>query len=128
MEREPSFLKGLLITLSIYLFSIPVGLVPIVGQILAITLVPYLASALGTRWADPKERLPLAISCSIIWSGIVTLVLVLVMKNVSSLSPGGFKMDGIAWGLIIILWVFIILFTILGALFPWRDPFGETDA
>jgi hypothetical protein len=128
MESEPSFLKGLLITLSINLVAVPIGLVPIIGQILAITLIPYIASALGTRWADPKERLPLAITCSIIWSGIVTLILILVMKKVASLSPGGFKMEGIAWGAILILWIFIILFTILGALFPWRDPFREPDS
>jgi hypothetical protein len=128
MESKPSFLKGLLITLSIYLLAVPVGLIPIIGQILAITLIPYLASALGARWADPKERLPLAITCSMIWSGVVTLVLILVMKEIASLSPGGFKMEGIAWGVILIIWIFNILFTVLGALFPWRDPFREPDA
>lgn len=127
MEREPSFIKGFLITLALYMLAIPIGVVPLVGTILAITLVPYLAGALGTRWADPKERLPLAVTCSMIWSGIVTLILVLIMRAVSSFSPGGFNMGGLAWGLIIFLWIFNILFTILGALYPWRDPFRELD-
>ena len=127
MENEPSFLKGFLITLGLYLLAIPIGIVPIVGQVLGITLVPYLASALGSRWADPKERLPMAITCAMIWSGIITLVLILVMRAVASFSPGGFKMEGIAWGVIIVIWIFNILFTVLGALFPWRDPFKEPD-
>ena len=127
MDVEPSFLKGIMTTLALYMLAIPIAVIPIVGPILAITLVPYLASALGTRWADPKERLPLAVTCAIIWSGIVTLILVLVMKSFASLSPGGFKMEGLAWSLIVVLWVFITLFTILGALFPWRDPFREPE-
>lgn len=127
MEREPSFFKGLLITLALYLLALPIGIIPIVGPILAITLVPYIASALGTRWADPKERLPLAITCAMIWSGLVTLIIILVMKQIASLSPGGFKMEGLAWGVIVVLWAFNLLFTILGALFPWRDPFREPD-
>ena len=127
MESKPSFLKGLLITLALYLLALPIGLIPIVGQVLAITLVPYLASALGTRWADPKERLPLAITCAMIWSGFLTMIIILVMRSIASLSPGGFKMEGLAWGVVVVLWIFNILFTILGALFPWRDPFREPD-
>lgn len=127
MEEQPSFMKGLGITLALYLLAIPVGIVPMVGPILAITLVPYLASALGTRWADPKERLPLAITCSILWSALVSLVLVLIMRTVGSISPGGFKIGGIAWMVLVVLWLFNTLFTVLGALYPWRDPFKEPD-
>jgi hypothetical protein len=127
MEREPSFIKGLLITLALYLAALPVSLIPMVGQVLAITLIPYIASALGTRWADPKERLPLAITCALIWSGLVTLVMIIVMRSVASISPGGFRMEGLAWGVIIVIWLFNILFTIMGALFPWRDPFIEPE-
>ena len=127
MEGEPSFIKGSLITLSLYLLAIPIGVIPLVGPILAITLVPYLAAALGARWADPKERLPLAVTCSMIWSGIVTLVLVLIMRSVASISPGGFNMGNLAWALIAVLWIFNMIFTVLGALYPWRDPFRELD-
>jgi hypothetical protein len=127
MEGEPSFIKGFVITLALYLLALPIGIIPLVGPILAITLVPYLASALGTRWADPKERLPLAITCSLIWSGVMTLVLILVMRAVGSVSPGGFKIGALAWIVIIVLWAFNILFTVLGALYPWRDPFQKPE-
>ncbi|MGA1872107.1 MAG: hypothetical protein ACMUHY_00410 [Thermoplasmatota archaeon] len=126
MEAEPSFIKGSLVTLSLYLIAIPVGLVPLVGQLVAITLVPYLAAALGARFARPKERLPLAITCSLIWSGTMTLVLLLVMREISSgYSPMGFRIGSIAWLVISVIWVLNTLFTILGALHPWRDPFRE---
>ncbi len=127
MESEPSFIKGSLITLGLYLLAIPIGVIPLVGPVLAITLVPYLAAALGARWADPKERLPLAVTCSMIWSAMVTLVLVLIMRSVATISPGGFNMGSLAWTLIIVLWIFNIIFTMLGALYPWRDPFRELE-
>jgi len=126
MDQKPSFIKGTLITLSMYLIAIPVGIVPLVGPLMAITLVPYIAAALGARYAHPKERLPLAITCSLIWSGLITLVLLIVMRSIASgYSPMGFRIGSIAWFVMITLWVLNTLFTILGALHPWRDPFTE---
>jgi len=129
MEQKPSFIKGVLITLSIYLLAIPVGIIPLIGPLLAITLIPYIAAAMGARFAHPKERLPLAITCALIWSGLVTLVLLIVMKSIASgYSTMGFRIGAIAWFVMITLWVLNTLFTILGALHPWRDPFSEPSA
>ncbi|MGA1794197.1 MAG: hypothetical protein ACMUHM_09615 [Thermoplasmatota archaeon] len=128
MDEKPSFIKGVLITLAMYLTAIPIGIIPLVGPLLAITLVPYISAALGARFAHPKERLPLAITCSLIWCGLVTLVLLLVMRGIASeYSPMGFRIGAIAWFVMITLWVLNTLFTVLGALHPWRDPFSETS-
>ena len=54
MDEKPSFIKGVLVTLAMYLTAIPIGIVPLVGPLLAITLVPYIAAALGARYAHPK--------------------------------------------------------------------------
>lgn len=126
MDNKPSFIKGMLVTLAMYLIAIPVGIVPLVGPLIAITLVPYIAAAVGARFAHPKERLPLAITCSLIWSGLITLVLILIMRSIASgYSTMGFRVGSIAWFVMISLWVLNTLFTVLGALHPWRDPFTE---
>ncbi|MBN1539521.1 MAG: hypothetical protein JW939_05200 [Candidatus Thermoplasmatota archaeon] len=124
MEKEPSFIRGVLLTLVLYLLALPVGVIPLVGPLLAITLIPYIAAASGARLVHPRERVPLALTCALIWSGLVTFVMLVVMKEIASgYSPMGFRIDSIAWFVIITFWVMNTLFTILGALHPWRDPF-----
>ncbi|MGA1848896.1 MAG: hypothetical protein ACMUHB_06115 [Thermoplasmatota archaeon] len=127
MDERPSFIKGLLAILGIYLVAIPVILVPLVGQILAFTLVPYIAAAVGSRYADPKERLPLAFTGSIIWCSVITLVALFIMNKVASVTPMGFQMDSFAWIVLVMVWVFNTSFTVLGALYTWRDPFVKSE-
>ncbi len=111
----------------LYLLSIPMGLVPLIGPVLSITLIPYLASALGTRHAHPRERLPLAFTAAVIWSALQTLILILVMRWAASMSPMGFRLGTLSVQLMILIWTFNILFTVLGARHPWNDPFKEID-
>ena len=126
MDDRSSFIKGALVTFLLYLLAIPVGIIPLIGPLMAITLVPYLAAALGARYAHPRERLPLAITCSLVWSGLVTLVLIMIMREIAGeYSPMGFRIGAVAWFVMITLWVLNTLFTVLGALHPWRDPFIE---
>ncbi|MBN1390344.1 MAG: hypothetical protein JXA22_06860 [Candidatus Thermoplasmatota archaeon] len=128
MGGEPSFIRGVLLTLALYFLAVPVGIIPLVGPLLAITLVPYIAAALGARLALPKERMPLAITCALIWSGLVTFIMLVVMKGIAKdLSPMGFRIETIAWFVIITFWVLNTLFTVLGAMHPWRDPFQEPE-
>jgi hypothetical protein len=120
-----SFTKGLLVTLGLYLLFFPIALIPLVGPVLAVTLMPYLASALGTRYTDPGERIPLAFTCAVSWSALQTLLIILVMKQIASMSPMGFRLDGMAVQLIILIWIFNTLFTVLGARYPWNDPYRD---
>ncbi|MFW3145719.1 MAG: hypothetical protein ACMUIE_02780 [Thermoplasmatota archaeon] len=122
-EKRPSFIRAALITMGLYLLSVPFIIIPLIGPILAVTFVPYLASAMGSRSAHPKERLPLAFTCAFIWSAIQTLVIILVMSRIAELSPMGFRLDSIAIWLLLMIWLLNTLFTVLGALHPWKDPF-----
>lgn len=116
-----SFLKGLLATLSIYLSTLLLVLVPIIGAILALTLVPYLASSLGTRKAQPRFRIPISISASAIWSLVETAVVIAFMSLPQT--PMGFVMERIGLSVIIVIWTLNIVFGVMGALRPWMDPF-----
>lgn len=124
-ELRPSFTKGLFTTLGLYTIAIPMMILPVVGPVLAFTLIPYISSALGSRFAHPRERMPLAITAAVLWSALQTLVLVMIMQRVASMSPMGFKMDGIGLTLIIGIWALNTLFTALGARHPWNDPFQD---
>jgi hypothetical protein len=127
LDERPSFIKGLLAILGLYLVAVPVMLIPLIGQILAFTLIPYIAAAVGSRYADPKERLPLAFTGSIIWCSVITLVALFIMSKIASVTPMGFQMDGFAWLVVILVWIFNTAFTVLGALYPWRDPFVNSE-
>ncbi|MDG6223907.1 MAG: hypothetical protein QCI82_00160 [Candidatus Thermoplasmatota archaeon] len=121
LDAGHSFLRGLLVTLGIYSLSIPLLLAPIVGLILALTLVPYLASSLGTRRVQPRMRIPLSLSSSAIWSLFETAVLIAIMSSIET--PRGFVLERIGLSFIVILWTLNIIFGALGALRPWMDPF-----
>ena len=127
MEKGPSFIRGLVTIMGLYLLAIPAMIIPLVGPVLAITLIPYFASAFGSRFTHPNERLPLAFTCSMIWSSIVTFFSLFVMTKLASISPMGFNMDGYVWALILVFWIFNTAFTVLGAINPWRDPFRNVD-
>jgi uncharacterized membrane protein required for colicin V production len=120
---EPSFGKGLLVSFAIYSASIPLALVPVIGVFLAITLVPYLSSALGTRFAHPRERLPLSLTVALVWSSFETAVILMVVKTIANSTPMGFRMDRIGIVLIGLLYLSNLVFGLLGAVHPWKDPF-----
>ena len=116
-----SFLKGMLATLSIYLSTLILVLVPIIGAILALTLVPYLASSLGTRKAQPRLRIPISICSSAIWSLVETAVIIAFMSLPQT--PMGFVMERIGQSVIVVIWTLNLVFGVMGALRPWMDPF-----
>ncbi len=128
MEHRTSFSKGLFISLLVYASSLLAALLPVVGWLISLTLVPYLSSALGARHAHPKERVPLALTASFIWSSVETLLQVLVFRYISSAMPMGFKMDTIGTLIIVAIWALNTIFGVLGALHPWKDPFSNPPA
>lgn len=123
LERpEPSFVKGISITLAILTSSILVVLIPLVN-ILAITMVPYISTAVGTRYAHPRDRLPIGLTTSIIWSVLETAVLLSIMSSIPT--PGGFYIDTTGTVVLIVIWASNITFSILGSIHPWRDPYAD---
>jgi hypothetical protein len=123
LERpEPSFVKSISITLAILTSSIPVVLIPLVN-IMAITMVPYISTAVGTRYAHPRDRLPIALTTSIIWSLLETVVLLSIMSSIQT--PGGFYIDTIGTLVLIAIWGSNMVFSILGSIHPWRDPYAD---
>lgn len=121
--RTPSFSRAMLSTFAIYATSFIVVIIPLLGAFLAFTLVPYFASALGTRWAHPKERVPVSLTASIIWSVMETILLIAVVSSIPT--PTGFVLDDIGLAIIALIWLSNIGFGILGALHPWMDPFKD---
>jgi hypothetical protein len=121
---EPSFIKAVSITMGILSTSILVVLIPILGAILALTLVPYIASALGTRYARPGERIPASLTAAIVWSTVETATIIMIASMVIQ-TPMGFVIDGIGTMVLVTIWVLNMTFTILGALHPWKDPFKD---
>jgi len=126
--QGPSFLKGFLITLSIFFTSALLVLVPLIGLPMALVLVPYFAAAIGTRYAHPKERVPLALTCSLLWSALETVVLLTIMGIPAGAAPMGLKVGGIEVVIILFLWVPPAIFSMWGALHPWRDPYSRSRA
>ncbi|MGA1821119.1 MAG: hypothetical protein ACMUIG_01170 [Thermoplasmatota archaeon] len=123
LERpEPSFVKSISITFAILTSSIPVVLIPLVN-ILAITMVPYISTAVGSRYSHPRDRLPMAITTSIIWSVLETAVLLSVMSSIPT--PGGFYIGTIGTLVLVFIWACNITFSVLGAVHPWRDPYAD---
>jgi hypothetical protein len=49
------------------------------------------------------------------------------MNRIASVTPMGFQMDRFAWLVLTAVWIFNTAFTLLGALYPWRDPFVKGD-
>jgi hypothetical protein len=117
----------MLVSLAIYIASVPFAIVPLVGAPLAVTMVPYLSSALGTRFARPRERIPLALTTALIWSSIETALLLTVMRTFANITPMGFTLDRLGVGLIAIVWLSNMVFGTLGAVHPWKDPFPGPD-
>ena len=121
--RAPSFSRAMLSTFAIYAISFIIVFIPLLGAILAFTLVPYFASALGTRWAHPKERVPVSLTASIVWSVMETAVLIVMVSSIPT--PTGFVLDDIGLAILVLIWISNIGFGILGALHPWMDPFKD---
>jgi hypothetical protein len=124
-SKDPSFIRGLLVTFLILLASVPVVILPLVGPILAFTMVPYLSGALGARLAHPKERVPLVLTCSLIWAVIETGVMLIGLSVITRSTPMGLVLDTTGLWIIGMIWFLNIIFMLLGAFHPWRDPFAE---
>ncbi|MCU0799005.1 MAG: hypothetical protein MUC62_04980 [Candidatus Thermoplasmatota archaeon] len=122
-DKEPSFIKGMLVSLAIYTASLPIAVIPPIGPMLSITIVPYLSSALGTRLTRSRERLPLALTTALIWSTVETVLVLAIMMKVGNISPMGFKLDSLGTILLMVLWLSNLVFGSLGAVHPWKDPF-----
>lgn len=120
---RPSFTRALLTSFLIYSSSVLLVFLPLLGPILAITLVPYLSAALGTRWAHPKERVPVSLTTSITWSVLETAAFIAIVSSIPT--PTGFVMDGIGTIVLVMVWASNIGFGVLGALHPWKDPFKD---
>ncbi len=122
-DIEPSFRKAMAISLLIPILSLPMAAVPLIGQFLALTLIPYLSTAMGTRFSQPKERVPIALTVAIVWSGIQTTILLIGVNLIET--PMGTKMEVAEYLIIIGIWAMNLIFCVMGALHPWRDPFSE---
>ena len=120
-NKDPSFPRALMVTTGILVTSVPMMAVPLVGPILAVTLIPYLSTALGSRFAHPRDRLPLAITTSVLWSALETMVFLLMMERAAALT--GLRLGSMEWGIIVLVWAINILFSVLGSIHPWKDPF-----
>ena len=124
VSSEPSFIKGLLISYMIMLISIPVVLLPLIGPILSLTMIPYFSGALGARFAHPKERVPLALTCSLTWAVLETAILLIGLTFITRFTPTGLVLDALGLWIIAMIWLLNIIFMLLGAFHPWRDPFS----
>ena len=122
-DIEPSFGKAMAISILIPLLSLPLAIIPMVGPVLALTLIPYISTALGTRYTQPRDRVPIALTVAIVWSGIQTSILLMVVSLVET--PMGAKMGGAEYLFLTGLWAMNLIFCVMGALHPWRDPFSE---
>ncbi len=122
-DMKPSFRKAMAISLLIPLLSLPMALIPLIGQLLALTLIPYLSTAMGTRFTQPKDRVPIALTVAIVWSGIQTTVLLMVVNLIET--PMGAKMEAAEYLILMGIWAMNLIFCVMGALHPWRDPFSE---
>ena len=122
-DIRPSFRKAMTISLLIPLLSLPMALIPLIGQLLALTLIPYLSTALGTRFTQPKDRVPIALTVAIVWSGIQTTILLTVVNFIET--PMGAKMEAMEYLIIMGIWAMNLIFCVMGALHPWKDPFSE---
>jgi hypothetical protein len=127
LETEPSFTRGMLVSLAIYAASLPVALLPPIGPMLSLTMVPYLSSALGTRLAHQKERIPLAITAAIIWSSIESGLVIILMRMAANSTPMGFRLERLGTLFLVIIWAMNIVFGTLGAVHPWKDPFSDPE-
>ncbi len=124
-SREPSFIRGLVVSYLILLISVPVMILPLIGPVLAITLIPYLSGALGARSAHPKERVPLALTCSMTWAVLETSVLLIGLSLVTRDTPMGLVLDVTGLWVIALLWLSNIIFMLLGTFHPWKDPYAN---
>lgn len=124
-SREPSFIRGLVVSYLILLISLPVVILPLIGPVLAITLIPYLSGALGARSAHPKERVPLALTCSMTWAVLETSVLLIGLSLVTRDTPMGLVLDVTGLWVIALLWLSNIIFMLLGTFHPWKDPYAN---
>ena len=109
----------------ILLISLPVVILPLIGPVLAITLIPYLSGALGARSAHPKERVPLALTCSMTWAVLETSVLLIGLSLVTRDTPMGLVLDVTGLWVIALLWLSNIIFMLLGTFHPWKDPYAN---
>jgi len=126
-DREPSFIRGMMVSLAIYTASLPVAVIPLIGPILAVTMVPYLSSALGTRLTLSRERLPLALTVTLIWSSFETALVLILMRTIANIAPMGFKLERLGTALLVVLWLSNLVFGTLGAVHPWKDPFSGPE-
>jgi hypothetical protein len=124
-DKDPSFVKGLLISFLIMLTSLIVALIPLIGAVLALTMIPYLAGALGSRFAHPKERVPLTLTCSMTWSILETGLLIGGLYVITRETPMGLVIDSLSIWIIAMLWLSNMIFMLLGSFHPWRDPFTD---
>ena len=126
-QRTPSFIKGIMISYLILLISIPVAPIPLIGPILAFTLIPYLAGALGARFAHPKERVPLALTTAITWAILETAILLIALNVITSTTPMGLVIKGFEIFIILVIFISNIIFMLLGVFYPWKDPFSDIE-
>ncbi len=126
-QREPSFVKGIMISYLILLISLPVAPIPLIGPILAFTLIPYLAGALGARFAHPKERVPLALTTAMTWAILETAIILLALNVITSSTPMGLVIKGFEIFIILVIFITNGIFMLLGVFYPWKDPFTDIE-
>ncbi len=123
--KDPSFIRGLLISFLILLPSLVIALIPVVGVFFALSLVPYLSGAVGARFAHPKDRAPLSLTCAMTWSIIETAILLAFLSFITKNTPMGLVIDAPELMMITMIWLANIIFMLLGSFHPWRDPFAD---
>ena len=117
----------MVISYLILLISIIVIPIPLVGPILAFSLIPYLAGALGARFAHPMERVPLALTTSITWAVVETAILLLILNVVTATTPMGLVIKGFEIMIILLIFATNVVFMLLGVFYPWKDPFPNIN-
>jgi len=120
---RPSFLKAVGVTIAIYGSTLLVVWIPIIN-VLVLTFIPYVASAIGTRYTVKRERIPASLTASIIWSTLETSALLFIFGSLIE-TPMGFTMGSLEYLIVASIWMMNLVFSTLGAINPWMDPFKD---
>lgn len=99
---------GLIALLSLLVF------IPVLGWLLCLTLVPYLACNLGCRYVSKRNGIQVGILIGIVWSIIELYILfqILTIIKISLANPGIYS--GLDMAIIILIFIANILFCMFG--------------
>jgi len=126
-KMEERFDHAFLVTLGIFALFFLLVFIPVVGPILILILIPYVAGYHGGKFVNRKDGILVAVLAGFIWTLLEIWIFYSLLSSLDlAVNPPGIY-TGLDWTVIILIFLTNIMFCIMGVLYSPRK-FSEHDS